>query len=418
MTTTSEKIIYELLLKVFNGGYSGIVLNEMLESIQKDKAYITRVFYGVLEKNTQLDYIVEKLTTRRPKKPALIILKIGLYLLRYSDTPTHAAIDKTVDLARQIGKHDLKGFINAVLRKSVDFKLETKSMSVNLSVPDWIIQRLKKHYDDEFIKKILAPIDYRTHIRSNKALSFEKTELGYLVTKEQLDTLNHNDYAIMSLSSMLAVKHYISDFKKNDSINVLDLCAAPGGKAIYLKELLPNAKVIACDIHPHRLDLIKSYAKKMSADIEVRQNDATVFNPNLYPSMRWNAANLPPSSRGVSNAHDEAIQSEVGFDLVICDVPCSGLGVKQKPDVFINRKQEDIPVLNKLQSDIITTASKYIKAGGVLCYSTCTILKEENEDIVKKFLSGNSDFKLEKMLNLHPQDHNSDGFFVARMLRN
>lgn len=402
MTTTSEKIIYELLFKVFSGGYSGIVLNEMLESIQKDKAYITRVFYGVLEKNTQLDYIIEKLTTKRPKKPALIILKIGLYLLRYSDTPKHSAIDKTVSITKQIGKNDLSGFINAVLRKSVDYTLNTNDLSVILSVPKWIIQSLQKHYDDEFIKKMLVPIDYRTHIRSNKALSFEKTELGYLVTKEQLDTLNHKDYAIMSLSSMLAVKHYISDFKKNDSINVLDLCAAPGGKAIYLKELLPNAKVIACDIHPHRLDLIKSYAKRMGTDIEVVQNDATVFNSSLLLSELKE-----------SKVNDEAIK----FDLVICDVPCSGLGVKQKPDVFINRKQEDIAPLNKLQSNILFTAAKYVKVGGTLCYSTCTILKEENEEIVERFLSVNSDFKLDKMLNLYPQDHNSDGFFVARMLR-
>jgi len=389
LVQTSEKIIYELLFKVFSGGYSGIILNKTLENIQNDKAYITRVFYGVLEKNIQLDYIIEKLTTKRPKKPALIILKIGLYLLRYSNTPKHSAIDKIVNLTKQIGKNDLAGFINAVLRKSLEYSVQTSDLAINLSVSSWIIDLLQKHYDDEFIKRMFEITEYRTHVRSNKALNFDKTELGYLVTKEQLDTLDKSDYTIMSLSSMLVVKNYISNLEKTKNINTLDLCAAPGGKAVYLKELLPNAKIIACDIHAHRLDLIKGYAKKMGAEIELRQNDATIFNPE------W-----------VNN-----------FDLVICDVPCSGLGVRQKPDVFINRKKEDIPILNKLQFDILNTASKYVKAGGALCYSTCTILKEENEEIIEKFLKANRGFALEKMINLYSHEHNSDGFFVAKTIR-
>jgi len=388
LVQTSEKIIYELLFKVFSGEYSGIALNEVLKKTIKDKQYITRVFYGVLEKNVQLDFIIGELTATRPKKPALIILKIGLYLLRFSNTPKHSAIDKTVSVAKQIGKKDLSGFINAVLRKSLDYVVQTSDLAINLSVPGWIIKLLQKHYDDEFIKKMFDTTEYRTHIRSNKVL-FDKTELGYLATKAQLDSLNKNDYTIMSLSSMLAVKNYISGFDKNDKLNVLDLCAAPGGKAVYLKELLPNARVVACDIHAHRLELIKAYANTRGVDIQILQNDATIFN------AKW----------------------QNKFDLVICDVPCSGLGVRQKPDVFINRKPEDIAVLNKLQLDILQNGSKYVALNGTLCYSTCTILKEENEEIIEKFLALNKDFGLIEWQNLYPQNHNSDGFFIAKTLR-
>ena len=181
----------------------------------------------------------------------------------------------------------------------------------------------------------------------------------------------------------------------------MDLCAAPGGKAVYAATLI-GADVTACDIHPHRVELIKSYAKSAGVKINAIQNDATVFKPSF----------------------------ESAFDCVICDVPCSGVGViKNKPDVMLNRKEEDLRSLAELQYKIISTAARYVKPSGTLCYSTCTVFKEENEDVANRFLSENPDFEnlsagcekaqacTDGYVRLYPQTHGCDGFFVAKFRR-
>jgi 16S rRNA (cytosine967-C5)-methyltransferase len=245
----------------------------------------------------------------------------------------------------------------------------------------------------------------KTHIRANlnaitsdeliKLLpSADKSEYGLFVTHNELKKLKKEQFIIQSLSSCIAANYYAIGVDK--SAKVLDLCSAPGGKAVYLRQLT-GASVIACDIHEHRVELIKSYAKNTRTEITALKNDATVFNSEF----------------------------EEKFDLVIADVPCSGLGViYSKPDLMLSKKPEDIEALSVLQKKIISTAAKYVKKGGVLCYSTCTVTKKENDGVVKAFLNENDNFKLETtekakdgLLRLFPHEGGCDGFFVARFRR-
>ena len=418
-TADRNYIVAQLLMQVYGGAYSSIELNRELRAIsdERDRGYVSHLFYGVLDKSVQLDYIISKLTKKRPKTVVSIVIKIGIYMLRYMNEPAYAVVNTQTELIKKLGKRELAGFVNAVLRSSEEIKLpiENKNkaieLSVNYSVPEWIVQKLIDEYGLDFAHDFLSKeLTKKTHIRVNEkeiskadfrllVPSAEESPCGFFVSYTELKNLNPSLYFVQSLASALATECYVSGLNK--VIKVLDLCAAPGGKSVYLASLL-EADVLACDIYPHRVELIKSYAKKAGVKIKTLVNDASVFLPSF----------------------------EGKFDLVVCDVPCSGIGViKNKPDVMLNRKAEDIDSLNELQYKIISTAGRYVKHGGILCYSTCTIFKEENENIVNRFLAEN--LKFEKIsagcdkaiadddgyIRLYPHKNDCDGFFVAKLRR-
>ncbi len=423
-TNERELICYNLLSDVFiENAYASIQLNSYLSEIkdERDKAYISSLFYGILEKNVQFDYIIRKLVNKKPKTSIEILLKIGLYHLRYMSTPSYAAINETVELAKQVGKNGITGFINAVLRKSESVILPHEGevsnsvyLSVNFSIPMWICTKLIEQYGYDFAKEFLAyKPDHLTHIRYNSrvitAQEFEenlkdndiiKSELGYYVTHNVMSGLKKSTYTTQSLSSMIATQCYLP--KDIQAPVVLDLCGAPGGKSIYLEELCPSAIIYCCDVHPHRVELIKKYAQRMKSNIIPTLSDASQIFPEWINRC----------------------------DIVICDVPCSGLGVyKNKPDILFNKKSGHIEKIKQLQMTILDNAKNYVKIGGVLNYSTCTILKEENEDNINDFLAANKGFVLDKIdtpivksdtgiIKLFPHtDDGCDGFFVARLRR-
>ena len=168
------------------------------------------------------------------------------------------------------------------------------------------------------------------------------------------------------------------------------MCAAPGGKSVYFAGISDNVKVLSCDIYHHRLQLIQQYARRMGVKLDVRLLDATVANKSF----------------------DRA------FDVVLCDVPCSNLGVAaKKPDVYLFKDKDAIFSLTQTQAKILENGAGYVKEGGALVYSTCTLLKEENEEIVKRFLKANKKYKLESQQVYLPDDKGSDGFFVAKLRR-
>lgn len=420
MNTEDRNLIaVKLLVKVYGGAYSSIELNRELREIpdERDRAYVSRLFYGVLDKSVQLDYILSKLTKKRPKPVVCIVIKTGIYMLRYMDEPSYAVVNTQTEIIKKLGKRELAGFVNAVLRASETVKLPIQAkdkafeLSVNYSVPEWIAKKLVEEYGYDFARDFLSSkLTDKTHVRVNekeiskqsfKSLlpSAEESPCGFFVSYGELKKLNPSLYVVQSLASALAVECYASGAECG--LKMLDLCAAPGGKAVYF-ESLTVADVTACDIHPHRVELIKSYAKNAGVKLKTIQNDATVFAPIF----------------------------ENAFDCVICDVPCSGVGViKNKPDVMLNRKEEDVASLAELQYKIISTAGRYVKPGGTLCYSTCTVFKEENADVANKFLAENSEFEkvtagCEKAkadddgyVRLYPQINGCDGFFVAKFRR-
>lgn len=418
-----ELIVYRLLCEVFlENAYASIQLNSRLADVkdERDRAFISGFFYGVLEKNVQLSYIVRTLTPKRPKSSVELLIKMGLYQMRYMSTPPYAAINKTVELTKAVGKGGVSGFVNAVLRKSEAVALPAEGevepaayLSVTYSVPEWICAKLVTQYGYEFAKAFFAyEPTKKTHIRYNSRLvtkeefeqklknyDYQASKLGYYVTHNVLNSLDKSTFTAQSLASMIAVHSYLPF--GIEAPTVLDLCGAPGGKSIYLEELCPSS-VLCCDIHPHRVELIKKYARRMKSGIKAILSDATAILPEWINK----------------------------FDIVICDVPCSGIGVyKNKPDVLFNKKPSVIDSLKKMQMTILDNAKNYVKLGGVLCYSTCTVFKEENDDNIAEFLKNNEGFVLDKIDTPYAPENNGivrlfphtdgidDGFFVARLRR-
>lgn len=421
MTTTDKnEIVFKLLYKVYSeGAYSTIELNKTLKKLDSAIApYVTRFFYGVLSKSVLLDYLVDSLTDKKPQLKVFVVLKMGIYGLKFMSVPSYAIVDGMVELVKKIGKKQLSGFVNATLRKaeSIELPISTGNpaldISVNNSCPLWIVNKLIKQKGSDFAAAFTkASLPEKTHIRLLRGkISQEradeilrgqqKTSCGYYVDAVAMTRMPAGSFVVQSLSSALAAEYYSVNL--NEQSTVLDLCAAPGGKAAYVAELT-GASVTACDIYPHRVELIKSYAKSAGVEIDALVNDATVFRPDF----------------------------ENKFDCVLCDVPCSGLGVIfSKPDILLNRKESDIPALSKVQESILSVAARYVRKGGELNYSTCTVLYEENERVIERFLAQNPDFKIEKTasrsivsdddgyVKIYPHTHGADGFFVVKLRRN
>lgn len=416
---------YKILSKVYQDGtYSNMAfLGERVSDLS------TRLVYGTLEENVKIDYILSQLIEKKPQKSVLTLLKIGTYaLLNLSDVPKFAIVSECVEVAKSNGKGGASGFINAVLKKVADGKYslpkesDENYLSVTYSKPQWFCDKLEKQYGKEVARIILsAKSTTLEHIRINSRMATEsdvefllkknKTDLkksdvgGYIVKAN--DTVRHmfdkGLVTFQSPSSILAVKA----LGVTDGAQILDICSAPGGKAVYMSELCPHGKVVACDLYPHRVALIQKYKNRMhTPNVKAVQADACVLNEE------WKDA----------------------FDFVLCDAPCSCLGTfKKHPDVFLNKDESCISELAATQRKILENAAKYLKVGGAMVYSTCTLFEEENENVVHDFLEKNVDFVLEHisglekidggkyldnkgMIQILPHDE-YDGFFIAKIRR-
>lgn len=416
---------YKILSKVYQDGtYSNMAfLGERVSDMS------TRLVYGTLEENVKIDYILSQLIEKKPQKSVLTLLKIGTYaLLNLSDVPKFAIVSECVEVAKSNGKGGASGFINAVLKKVADGKYslpkesDENYLSVTYSKPQWFCDKLEKQYGKEVARIILsAKSTTLEHIRINSRMAtesgvefllkknktdFKKSDVGGYIVKAN-DTVRHmfdkGLVTFQSPSSILAVKA----LGVTDGAQILDICSAPGGKAVYMSELCPHGKVVACDLYPHRVALIQKYKNRMhTPNVKAVQADACVLNDE------WKDA----------------------FDFVLCDAPCSCLGTfKKHPDVFLNKDESCISELATTQRQILENAAKYLKVGGAMVYSTCTLFEEENENVVQDFLEKNVDFVLEHvsglekidggkyldnkgMIQILPHDE-YDGFFIAKIRR-
>ncbi len=416
---------YKILSKVYQDGtYSNMAfLGERVSDMS------TRLVYGTLEENVKIDYILSQLIEKKPQKSVLTLLKIGTYaLLNLTDVPKFAIVSECVEVAKSNGKGGASGFINAVLKKVADGKYslpkesDENYLSVTYSKPQWFCDKLEKQYGKEVARIILsAKSTTLEHIRINSRMAtesdvefllkknktdFKKSDVGGYIVKAN-DAVRHmfdkGLVTFQSPSSILAVKA----LGVTDGAQILDICSAPGGKAVYMSELCPHGKVIACDLYPHRVALIQKYKNRMhTPNVKAVQADACVLNEE------WKDT----------------------FDFVLCDAPCSCLGTfKKHPDVFLNKDESCISELATTQRQILENAAKYLKVGGAMVYSTCTLFKEENENVVHDFLEKNVDFVLEHisglekidggkyldnkgMIQILPHDE-YDGFFIAKIRR-
>lgn len=416
---------YKILSKVYQDGtYSNMAfLGERVSDMS------TRLVYGTLEENVKIDYILSHLIEKKPQKSVLTLLKIGTYaLLNLSDVPKFAIVSECVEVAKSNGKGGASGFINAVLKKVADGKYslpkesDENYLSVTYSKPRWFCDKLEKQYGKEVARSILsAKSTTLEHIRINSRMAtesdvefllkknktdFKKSDVGGYIVKAN-DAVRHmfdkGLVTFQSPSSILAVKA----LGVTDGAQILDICSAPGGKAVYMSELCPHGKVVACDLYPHRVALIQKYKNRMhTPNVKAVQADACVLNEE------WKDA----------------------FDFVLCDAPCSCLGTfKKHPDVFLNKDESCISELAATQRQILENAAKYLKVGGAMVYSTCTLFEEENENVVHDFLEKDVDFVLEHisglekidggkyldnkgMIQILPHDE-YDGFFIAKIRR-
>lgn len=444
MAESAREIIFEALIKCEKEKiYSNVLIKDILDKYSyldmRDKSLIKRIFDGCIERSITLDYIINqfsKVGINKMKPPIRVILRMGIYQIIYMDgIPDSAAINEAVKLSKSHGLSNLSGFVNGVLRSICrnkdDIKYPDKNrefekyLSVVYSVPDRLLKLLitemgSKNAEDflknTFLKSSICVRGNLSRISDTelfKMLSeddcIESVERGpiagsyYLFGVEGLmntKAFSEGFINVQDLSSQLAV--LVSGI--NDGSKVLDLCAAPGGKSIAALDM--GGEVISCDISEYKTEKISENIDRCGlSKSTVIVNDATVFNPDFEGQM----------------------------DVVICDVPCSGLGViKKKSDIKYNFDYDGLISLRKLQLSIIDNAVRYVKPGGTLIYSTCTILKAENEERVGYIVDKGfkpcdfskelpdeyrKDTSTEGYLQLYGTEGDNDGFFISKFIR-
>ncbi len=419
MTKARQLALNALLQLETQKGYSNLVIDEFLSSADlssQDKALASGLFYGVLERKYTLDAVIKKLS-RQSKNPiklyVRLVLRMGLYQIFFMDKiPPHAAINESVEAVKASKYAFASGFVNGVLRSALRQKDELLPQKTTpdlfrayYSAEEWIIKSLIADYGQNVTENVLedALQPSPTFIRVNTL----KTTVEQLKEKFEAcgvqceDTVLPNALRVDGLNGVAGHPLYLQGLFHVQDLSsqlcaaalspqpgdrVLDICAAPGGKSFTMAQEMQNeGSLSAYDLHAHRANLIKKGAKRLGlSNIETGVADATVFNEKLG-----------------------------AFSKILCDVPCSGLGViRHKPEIkYLAKAQAD--ALPAVQKEILNTACKYLQAGGTMVYSTCTLRKVENSDVVQAFLAEHKDFSIQKEQTIFPSDYGSDGFYIC-----
>ena len=445
---TRDLALEALLAVSREEAYSHVIVSSMLDKYNylevQEKAFLKRLIEGTLERRIQLDYCIDsfsKVPVRKMKPLIRELLRMSTYQLLFMDSiPDSAVCNEAVKLAQKHSFHSLKGFVNGVLRSISRDKEEivypdektdrSRSLSVRYSMPEWLIQKWDDEQGSEKTEKILqglleekpVTIRLRTGLsEKEKADMKEELEKGgvqvtestvlpfawYLEKSEGLRNIEafaKGKFTVQDVSSMLAVQ--AAGIRPGDF--VVDTCAAPGGKMLFASELTGrDGRVLARDVSERKLLFMEENKNRMKAEnVTLEHFDACVC--------------------------DESLKEKA--DVVLADVPCSGLGVMgKKRDIKYRVTEEGIRSLPELQKEILTAVQSYVKPGGVILYSTCTINRAENEEMVTWFLE-NFPFEAESLVPFLPEQfcgefvekgyfqflpgiHKTDGFFIARFRR-
>ena len=417
--TNIREISADTLVEILeHGEFSHIYLKAVLDKYsyleKNERAFITRLVNGTVERKLQLDHIINSYSKTKVKKMKPLIrtiIRMGTFEIYYMDSvPDSATCNEYVKLAKKRGFSGLSGFVNGVLRNISRDKGNVKftDLGTKYSMPQWIVDKWTKDYGTDTTEEILngffvpEELCIRVNLKkiSRDDLAVKLTQKGIKVTK--CDTIESACYisgydSISAISEFEEGLFYIQDYssqlvpykaglKAGDK--VVDVCAAPGGKALHCGEIVKDGTVDARDLTDIKVGLIlENISRTGAANVSAKKWDATVFDAT----------------------------SENKFDVVIADLPCSGLGIiRKKPDIKYNQTEESLKELTALQQQILDIVCKYVKDGGTLCYSTCTINKDENENQVSNFLCSHSEFKIINMEQLWP-DSKHDGFFICVM---
>ena len=420
----NRKTAYLTLIDVeTKNAYSNLALNHQIAVTRPNSpSFVRELVYGVLENKLTLDYYIDLLVKdgiKSLRSHELTILRMGIYQLGYMDSvPEYAAVNESVQLAKRYCRYKA-GLVNGVLReylnKRIQLRLpdrhedEVRYLSVKYSYAPWIIELWLEHYDIDFLEELLAAGNETppTTIRMNwlkvmkKDLMTKLSEKGFEVREGEvsrnaihvkgsglLDTelYKMGMFTPQDESSMLVAEKL--DPKHGETI--MDVCAAPGGKTTAIAERMNNTgRIIASDIYRRKLDLIDREAKRLGiTNIETRSWDATRVDSSMLQKA----------------------------DRVLVDAPCSGLGVaRRKPEIKYKELTQDMELLPRKQLAILSASSGYVKPGGTLVYSTCTINPEENEKVTDAFLKKNNSFKMVERIQLLPNIDGTDGFYICVM---
>jgi len=415
-----------LLIKTFEeNGYSNLLLDHALADSGlsgQERAFCTQLYYGVTERLLTLEHLLRIYSDKKPPEkldiPVKYILYLGFYQMKYCDSiPDSAAVNESVRLAGYFRKKSAAGFINAILRKFQRAGKEIpltgdkwQDMQIQYSAPAELIRIITEEHGEDFTKTFfedsLRPPPNTIRINPLKKDLSDLDDLHPEKISEYACKIQAADvrktkafqnglFHVQDLASQLCCQ--ILDPKPDET--VLDLCAAPGGKTFTIAELMQNrGNVYAFDLHPHRVRLIQDGAERLGLSC-------------VHTDVQ-NAAHYQ--------------QDMPKADKILCDVPCSGLGViRRKPEIKY-KPLSGFADLPDLQYQILETASEYLKTGGILVYSTCTVLKRENEEIILKFLDSHPEFEPVSLtefdipsgwMTFSPAFADCDGFFAARLRR-
>lgn len=424
-----------------SAAYSNLTLDHILSHSslpRREKSFAARLFYGVLEKKLLLDYNIAVLSVHSPERlegSVRVILRMGLYQLwMLSSVPASAAVNESVELCRANGSPNACGLVNGLLRaasKQGEPKLpdkrksKNKYLSVKYSCPEPIIRLWRQSYGDGNTVGQLEALDGRPPmcIRVNTLKttagelreSLEKEGLGaeystldencLVLTDtgavEELTQFSQGLFHVQDIASQLCCR--ILDPRQGQTL--LDVCSAPGGKSFTCAQLMKNkGRIVSCDLYSSRLQLVKAGAERLSVDIiDTVEGDASVLDPGVLA------------------------------DRVLCDVPCSGLGILRRKPELRYKKYLGLEELPEIQYRILCNASGCLKSGGLLVYSTCTLDPAENNEVIRRFLSEHDDFNAEPIalpagikrgfdereneLTLFSHLNGTDGFFISLVRR-
>ncbi len=421
------KILYDINEKK---AYSNIVLDKYINKNREelsnlDIGFISELVYGVITWKLTLEYIVQKYSKIKIKKMSewvKNILMLGSYQIIFLDkVPKSAAVNESVNLCKKYN-YKSANFVNAILRKIEksdyqnidDIKETNKRISLKTSMPEWFVDKLINEYGEKEALEICNNLNLRPNntVRINRLKG--NIEIGNQSILDDFRTITgtknivkmpeyiNGNISIQDESAGLS--SFILNPKEGET--VLDACSAPGGKTTYLAEIMNNTgSIVAWDIYEERLKQVDENAKRLGINIiKTEVKDASIYD----------------------KAYDKK------FNKILLDVPCLGLGViRRKPDIKWNRNEENIDEITKIQYQILKTCSKYLKDDGILVYSTCSILKEENINIIEKFLEEEEfeivdisdkvkkDFKYvneKNTIELFPNEKH-DGFYIACLKR-
>lgn len=424
----SRQTAFEILKRIQkDNSYSNLVLDSVLNNTelkQVDKAFASALVYGVVERLITLDFEISQYLKQPLKKlnpQVLVILRMGAYQLLFMEKiPASAAINESVKLAKSNGISFAAGLVNAVLRKiSVNGLTETDDLAIKYSAPKWLIDLWIRDYGEDNTLKLLD----ETFGSVETTLKVNTLRTDYHELEESLNEQGFSTKKSVVIENAISVNgggplHKTAEYSNGlfhvqdiasqlcckaldacEGETVLDICAAPGGKSFTVAQAMKNkGKIYSMDLYPQRLELIKKGAERLGiTNIKTVVNDGSVFNESLPLA-----------------------------DKILCDVPCAGLGVIRKKPEIRYKDSAEVDKLPDLQYSILCISSRYLKSGGLLIYSTCSLNNDENENIIKKFLSEHDDFESVRVLpelkrhsddtdyiTLMPHLHNCDGFFVA-----